>query len=157
MSELTISNLPPAAITQSPSQPGVKDLSETELLICFTSTVVLKVGTKEAIVIRDAPVLGVLMDLTSLWLKLENRIEAKATGFYDEYRLRLRMLAAHVECEDEYTGGSFRVETRVFREAMTSWSSQLICEMQTFHPDLISNPSFAELRSYFLDSWKVVP
>lgn len=128
-------------------------LSATELLINYPAKVVLAVDG-ESLLLQHACILGVLSELSELWVRLDRGEQAPSVAdFYGEYELMLRRDGGFIECVDSWGGGSVRVETDVFRRAMAEWSGRVFGDLETLVPRIGVNEKYRNLRRFVLDVW----
>ena len=83
---------------------------------------------EECIVLDEAPVIGVLVEVAESLLRLEQgAASAEVVDFYGEYKLVLRATGAAIECENEFAGGKCQAPAVAFRDAAKRWSDDLVC------------------------------
>lgn len=129
-------------------------LSATELRICFPARIDITAQDAGSIILQDAPVLGVLTELSELWMDVQKGVQvATATDFYGEYELVLRRQSENVEFTSSWTGESLLVHPEVLKEAVKNWCPEVRRDIEQHYPDIVRNPKYRDLWTFLTGVW----
>ena len=146
----------PSVISLAAIQPDPATLSLDELRICFPTRVAIVMNGKECIVLEDAPVIGVLVEVADSLLRLQQGAAlAEVVDFYGEYKLVFRGAGANIQCDSEFAGRRCQAPTEVFRDAARRWSSDVLAGLEERYTTIVENPHYLRLKQQIMQTWQV--
>jgi hypothetical protein len=145
----------PSAISEAATQPDPSALSLDELRICFPGRIAMVANGEECIVLDDAPVIGVLVEVAESLLRLKQGAAlAEVVDFYGEYKLVFRAMGAAIECENEFAGGKCQTPAAAFRDAAKRWSDDLLAGIEEHYTTIGENPHYQRLKEQVVRTWR---
>ena len=145
----------PSAISEAATQPDPATLSLDELRICFPGRIAMIASGEECIVLDEAPVIGVLVEVAESLLRLEQgAASAEVVDFYGEYKLVFRATGAAIECENEFAGGKCQAPAVAFRDAAKRWSDDLLAGIEEHYTTIKENPHYQRLKVQVVRAWR---
>lgn len=145
----------PSAISEAATQPDPATLTRDELRICFPGRVAMVASGEECIVLDEAPVIGVLVEVAESLLRLKRgAASAEVVDFYGEYKLVFRATGAAIECENEFAGGKLRAPAVAFRDAAKRWSDDLLAGIEEQYATIKENPHYQRLKEQVVRTWR---
>lgn len=136
-------------ITASEASPAPNNLSAAEVRICFAGHVSLLGGDGEQVELVDAPIVGLLVDLTEAWSKLEGGAGSAEFGdFYGEYRIVLSKHGTRVRCTNVFNHDSVFVDAAAFHDGLQTWSAEVFAGTAASFAELDQNSSYLRLKEY---------
>lgn len=153
--KISIKSTPPEAITTTTPQPDAAELSLNEVRICFPGRVAMAVDDEECIVLEDAPLIGVVIELATSLLRLKQGAHsAEVVDFYGEYKLVFRETGETLECENEFTSQKCRAPSTTFRAAAQTWCNDTLADVEKRHTNILKNPNYQRLKTHIADTWR---
>ena len=111
---------------------------------------------EECIVLDEAPVIGVLVEVAESLLRLkQGAASAEVVDFYGEYKLVFRATGAAIECENEFAGGKcFKLSAVATRDAAKRWSDDLLAGIEEHYTTIKENPHYQRLKVQVVRAWR---
>ena len=145
----------PTVISDVDAQPDPAALSLDELLICFPGRIAMVTNGEECLVLEDAPVVGVLVEVAEALLRLKRGAAlTEVVDFYGEYKLVFRATDDSVECENEFNGAKCHASATAFRDAARLWSADLLIGIEEHYTTIRENPDYQRLKAQVLQTWR---
>ena len=145
----------PDAISEAATQPDPATLSLDELRICFPGRIAMVANGEECVVLDDAPIIGVLVEIAESLLRLKQGAAlAEVVDFYGEYKLVFRATGAAIECENEFAGGKCQVPSVAFRDAAKRWSDDMLAGIEQHYTTIAENPHYQRLKEQVARTWR---
>lgn len=155
MNKFRIYSEPPSNINETNAQPSPARLSMDELRICFPTRIVFLSDDVECLVVDNAPVFGVMIDLSESLLRLKNgEVRVEAIDFYGEYKLSFRSTSEFIECQNEFANGRCQAPHDLFRTQSKIWCDYSLAELEERFVALRSNSDYQRLKDYIGLTWR---
>lgn len=130
------------------------ELSLFDLRILFPGKVTISGPGSAALIVEDAPLLGLLMDLTDLWRDIaKGNPSADTFDFYGEHHLELHVQDGLATLKDEFQEGRIEAPLDVFAGEVIRWQRELFSEMERVHPSLLKSSEYKRLRGIVEQAW----
>lgn len=145
----------PNAICEAATQPDPATLSLDELRICFPGRIAMVASGEECIVLDDAPIIGVIVEVSESLLRLkQGAASAEVVDFYGEYKLVFRAMGSAIECENEFGGGKCQAPAVAFRDAANRWSDDMFAGIEEHYRAITENPHYQRLKQQVARTWR---
>lgn len=149
--EITYGGVGP--VTQGCSSYSVARLRGSDLTLCFPCDVMFS-GDKEEIVFEEAPLLGLVADLSFLWRETQRGSRRPtAPDIYDSYVLALARQGSLVAIEEERTGKSISIEMVLLHRVGHAWASSVFSNMEKVYPEMTKVDGYVELKRLIVSTW----
>lgn len=153
----TIQGMAPTGINEAVKQPDFKNLSLTELRICFSERIALLVDGAEVIALEQAPVIGAMLDFVDTLHRLsKSSRKVEVVNFYGEYVLVFHETAGVITCKSEFTGEKIQVSRSMFGTAIQIWSEEVLTGIEACHHGILQNSEHQQVKKYIVDSQQAV-
>jgi hypothetical protein len=146
---------PLGVISEAAIQPDPTELSPDELRICFPARIIMGASSEECVVLENAPMIGVVVDVAESLLRLKQGAPlVEVVDFYGEYKLVFRAQGESIECENEFAGAKCRVPTLAFRSAGKRWCNDVLAGIESNYPTIAGNAHYQRLKEQVARTWQ---
>jgi hypothetical protein len=145
----------PRVLSAGATQVDPAELSCDELRICFPGRVAMVVNGEECVVLDNAPIIGVVVEVSESLLSLKQGAPlAEVVDFYGEYKLAFHAKDEVIECEDEFAGTKCEARAVVFRAAARRWCDETLAGIEERYPTIAINSHYQRLKAQVARTWR---
>lgn len=124
------------------------------VLDCFTGTVTFRLGGEDAILLDEAPIVGLCSNLTFALRQIRTSPTVSISDVGGTFCLKLRERSGVVSCEEVYSHDRVDVPSESFIKATKRWVDEMISTMEARFPRLHLNPFYRELSKGLEEDWR---